>query len=161
MTKRIIWTSIVVLVIAGAGIYWYVHTETFADTKDRKAAFTVNAHDFIREFIENGEAANARYTDQIVVVNGRVSETEMADTTMNIIMDEPNSGSFIIFAFQQQYLAEAKTVKVGDSLSIKGSCSGGIFSEILEVHKIDFKRSTLESHYANTNKNVHTQNNQQ
>jgi hypothetical protein len=67
----------------------------------------------------------------------------MADTTANIKFIDTTTGSFAIFAFQQQHLDEAKSVKAGDSVSIKGSCSGGTYSEILGVEKIDFKRSAL------------------
>ena len=132
-----------ILAVIGAGIYWYVATEKFSDTKDRKAAFTVNAFDFIKEFEANAAEANKKYKDKIITVNGRVSDIEAADTTMNIKMADTASNSFIIFAFQEQHISEPKTVKVGDSVSIKGSFSAGIFSEILEVVKIDFKRSAL------------------
>jgi len=132
-----------VLVAIAAGIYWYVATEKFSDTTDRKAAFTVNAIDFIREFEKNESEANKKYKDKIVTVNGRVSEIEAADTTMNIKIIDTVSSSFIIFAFQEQHLSEPKTVKVGDTVSIKGSFSAGIFSQIMEVVKIDFKRSAL------------------
>ena len=132
-----------ILVAVAAGIYWYVATEEFSDTKDRKAAFTVNAIDFIREFEKNEIEANKKYKDKIVTVNGRVSEIEAADTTMNIKIIDTVSNSFIIFAFQEQHLSEPKTVSVGDTISIKGSFSAGIFSQIMEVVKIDFKRSAL------------------
>ncbi|MEP7374418.1 MAG: hypothetical protein ABI675_13575 [Chitinophagaceae bacterium] len=135
--------AVFVLVALAAGIYWYVATEKFSDTRDRKAAFTVNAVDFIREFEKNQNEANKKYKDQIITVNGRVSEIEAADTTMNIKIIDTASKSFIIFAFQEQHLSEPKTVKVGDIVSIKGSFSAGIFSEIMEVVKIDFKRSAL------------------
>ncbi len=140
--KRLLLAGFILAVI-GAGIYWYVATEKFSDTKDRKAAFTVNAVDFIKEFEKNATEANNKYKDKIIIVNGRVSEIEAADTTMNIKMADTLSNSFIIFAFQEQHISEPKTVKVGDSVSIKGSFSAGIFSEILEVVKIDFKRSAL------------------
>jgi hypothetical protein len=142
LLKRLMIGGLVLVVIAG-GIYWYVATEKFSDTKDRRAAFTVNALDFIREFEKNESEANKKYKDKIVTVNGRVSEIETADTTMNIKIMDTASKSFIIFAFQEQHLSEPKTVKVGDTVSIKGSFSAGIFSEILEVLKIDFKRSAL------------------
>lgn len=132
-----------VLVAVAAGIYWYVATEKFSDTKDRKAAFTVNAIDFIKEFEKDDKAANTKYSDQIITVNGRVSEIEPADTTINIKFIDTTTGSYIIFAFQERHLAEAKTVAVGDSVSIKGSCSGGIHSEILGNEAITFKRCTL------------------
>ena len=132
-----------VVAIIGAGVYWYVATEKFADTRDRRAAFTVNANDFLHEFEKDVEAANQKYREKIITVNGRVSAIESADSTMNIKMTDTATNSFIIFAFQEQHISEPKTVKVGDSVSIKGSFSAGIFSEILEVVKVDFKRSAL------------------
>lgn len=141
--KTILW-SVLALVVIGAGIYWYVATEKFADTNDREAAYTVNALDFIREFHANDSAANTKYRDKIITVNGTVSAVEPADSaTMNIKFVDTTTGSYVIFAFQEQHVAEAKTVKEGDVVSIKGSCSGGTFSEILGVEKIDFKRSAL------------------
>ena len=132
-----------VFLSAGAVIYWYVSTQTFADTNERKAAFTVNAGTFIKEFDTNDTAANLKYTDQIVTVTGRVSAVEAADTTVNIKFIDSTSGSYAIFAFQQQHLGEAKGLKAGDSVEIKGSCSGGIFSSILGYHSISFKRCAL------------------
>jgi len=140
--KRIL-IAVLAIVVVLSGIYWYVATEKFSDTKDRKADYTVNAIDFIREFEKNQKEANDKYKDKIITVNGIVSEIEAADTTMNIKMMDTVSKSIIIFTFQEQHLSEPKTVKAGDAVSIKGSFSAGIFSDILEVIKIDFKRSAL------------------
>ena len=136
-----------ILVVILAGIYWYVATEKFSDTKDRKSAYTVNAIDFIREFHQNDSAANTKYIDKIITVRGRVSAIEPADTTLNLKFIDTVTGSYAIFAFQQQHLAEAKTVNIGDSISVKGSCSGGVYSEILEVESISFKRSTIDEKF--------------
>jgi hypothetical protein len=100
--------------------------------------------DLINEFQKSDSIASIKYREQIVTVNGRVSELEPADTTINVKMTDTLSGSYIIFAFQQQHLNEAKQLKEGDSVSIKGSCSGGVYSEILEAYKIDFKRCALD-----------------
>jgi nitrogenase subunit NifH len=134
-----------ILLAAGVGIYWYVANEKFADTPDRKPAYTVNATEFIAEFAgDNITAANQKYTDKIVTVKGIVSETEAADTTMNIKFIDSVSGSYVIFAFQSQHLEEAKSVKVGAQVSIKGSCSGGIFSRLRKVTSISFQRCALD-----------------
>lgn len=135
--------AVLLLTVVGAGVYWYVATEKFADTKDRKAAYTVNALEFIKEFESDEKAANGKYVNKIVAVNGRVSEIETADTTVNIKFVDSTSGSYIIFNFQEQHSGEAKTLQVGDSASIKGSCSGGLLSEILGTQSISFKRCTL------------------
>lgn len=140
---KVVLLSIVLIAVVGAAVYWYVATEKFADTKDRKAYYAVNAMEFIREFENDEKAANAKYADKIVTVNGRVSEIETADTTVNIKFVDATTGSYVIFNFQEQYSGEAKTLQVGDSASIKGSCSGGLLSEILGTQSISFKRCTL------------------
>ena len=142
LLKKLLVIGLVLVAIA-AGIYWYVATEKFSDTKDRKAAFTVNAIDFIREFEKSDSTANRKYADKIITVNGIISEIEAADTTVNIKFVDTTSGAYAIFAFQEQHLAEAKTVKVGDSVSIKGSCSGGVFSPRRKITMINFKRCAL------------------
>lgn len=142
---RIILISAVILIAAAIGIYWYIADEKFADTKDRKAHYTVNALEFIREFDQDNEAANLKYDGKIVTVNGIVSETEAADTTVNLKMTDTTNGSYAIFAFQDRHLSEARTVKAGDSVSIKGSFSAGVFSRLLKKTSITFKRCTLNN----------------
>ncbi len=133
-----------VLVAGLAVTYWIVATEKFADTSNRKAAYTVNAIDLIKEFLDNDSAANAKYADKIITVNGTVSELESPDsTTVNVKFVDSTSGSYIIFAFQEQHLEEGKNLKTGDMVSIKGSCSGSIYSDILESTSITFKRAAL------------------
>lgn len=140
---RIIVISTLILVAAAIGVYWYIADEKFADTKDRKAAYTVHAIDFIKEFENDNAAANLKYDGKIITVNGIVSETEAADTTLNLKMIDTTSGSYAIFAFQDKHLDEAKSVKPGDSVSIKGSFSAGVFSRLLKKTSITFKRCTL------------------
>jgi hypothetical protein len=140
--KRILIGGLILLV-AGVIAVWFIFNEKFTDTKERKAAYTVNAMDFIHEFEKNDSLANIKYAEKIITVNGRVSETEAADTTINIKMIDTATDAYIIFAFQQQHLNEAKSLKEGDSISIKGSCSGGSYSEILETEFITFKRCAV------------------
>ena len=132
-----------VLLLAGGGFIWYIFTEKFTDTAEVKADYTVRAIDFIKEFQHDLGLANKKYSEKIVVVNGTVSAVEAADTTANIKMIDSSSGAYIIFAFQQQHLAEAKQMKQGDEVSIKGSCSNGAFSTILETEYITFKRCAV------------------
>ena len=142
--QKILLISILILAGIGAALYWYIATEKFADTKDREAAFSVNAIDFIREFRKDDSVSNKKYREKIISVNGRVSELESPDSaTVNIKFIDTTTGDYTIFAFQEQYLSEAKSVKVGDSVSVKGSCSGSIYSDLLDAYNIGFIRCTL------------------
>jgi hypothetical protein len=134
----------VILLLAGAAIIWYLFNLKFDDTKTVKADYTVNAVDFLNEFKSGDSTLNKKYADKIIIVNGRVSEAEAAaDASMNIKMTDTLTDNYIIFSFQDQSLDEAKKLKVGDSVSIKGSFSGGVYSDILEVMMVNFKRCAL------------------
>jgi hypothetical protein len=140
--KKLIIGGLIVL-LAGAGIIWYLFTEKHDDTANVKTDYTVEAIAFIKEFEKDIAAANKKYAEKIIAVTGTVTQTEPADTTINIKMADTATGSYLIFAFQQQHAQEAKTLKPGDKVTIKGSCSDGIFSEILNTWFISFKRSAL------------------
>ena len=135
--------AVIIVAFAFAGGIWYVFTQKFTDTEKEKADYTINAFDLIKEFKNNDSLANKKYAEKIITVTGLVTEVEAADTTVNIKMADTTSGSYAIFAFQPQNLTEAKAIKEGDKVSIKGSCSGGAYSQILETEFITFKRCAL------------------
>lgn len=132
-----------ILLLAGAVAIWYLFTLKFDDTAQTKADYTVNALEFIHEFEKGDSLANVKYAEKMIVVTGIVTEIEKADTTINLKMADVESGSYIIFAFQKQNMEEPKKVKEGDKVSIKGSCSGGSYSEILGTEFISFKRCII------------------
>jgi len=134
---------VIIVVLAFAGGVLYVFTKKFTDITKEKVNYTITAFDLINEFKNNDSLANKKYAEKIITVTGLVTEVESADTTVNIKMADTTSGSYAIFAFQQQNLTEAKTIKEGDKVSIKGSCSGGAYSQILETEFITFKRCAL------------------
>ena len=133
-----------VLLAVGIGVYFYFANLTYDDTAKVKAEFEVEAIPFIKEFETDYKTANKKYAEKIISVTGIITETEAADTTMNIKMADTTTGSYLIFAFQQQHLDQAKSLKPGDRTTIKGSCSDGIYSEILGTYFISFKRSTID-----------------
>ncbi len=136
--------SAVILLLVGLIIYFYFATLTYEDTAKLKVDYTVEAMPFIKEFETDYKSANKKYAEKIIAVKGIITEIEPADTTMNIKMTDTTTGSYLIFAFQEQHVTEAKNLKPGDKVIIKGSCSDGVYSEILGTYFISFKRSTVE-----------------
>jgi hypothetical protein len=140
--KKLFIIGTILFVALGIAV-WFIFTQKFEDTTKQEAAYTLNAMDFIKEFQISDSLSNKKYAEKIITINGRVSETEAANTTINIKMMDTLTDAYIIFAFQQQDLKAAKQLKEGDSISIKGSCSGGTYSEILETQFITFKRCAV------------------
>lgn len=139
--------GVILTVLLGGAAFWYVMNVTFDDTSSQKPAYTIAAMDMLREFQETDSAANKKYAEQIVVVTGRVTDTEAADTTVNIKFVDSLSGSYLIFDFQSSAVQQAKTIRPGDSIAIKASCSGSIYSQLRKAYMISFKRSVIDHIY--------------
>jgi tRNA_anti-like len=121
----------------------HIMNETFSDTAGIKADFSVSASDLILEFTANDSAANKKYIEKIVNVHGATSEVELkSDSTINIKFAD-STGSYISFSLEKDQYEIAKNIKSGDAVSLKGSCSGSFYSDILSTTQISFKRSTL------------------
>ena len=144
--KVLKWSLLIggILLLTGVTAFIYFQTLTYDDTAAVKVDYTVEAIPFIKEFEKDSKSANDKYSEKIIAVKGFVTATLPADTTINIEMKDTTTGSYIIFVFQQQHLDEAKKINPGDEVTIKGSCSGGIYSEILGSNFISFKRSTIK-----------------
>ena len=148
-TRKKVLVTIAALVIVFAAVYIYIATETYSGTKSIKADYELNAVELLQEFRTENAATNQKYADKIILVRGVVTALEEADSaSVNIKIEPAGAGGYLIFAFQEQYLAEARTVRVGDSIAVKGSSSGSSYSEILDTYMVPFKRSTLVENYS-------------
>ncbi len=121
----------------------YIMSETHAATENVKADYTLNSADLIKEFVTNDTATNKKYIEKILIVNGNTSVVEVLADSTSTIKFEDSTGSYAIFSLEKNQLDRVRIIKSGDAVSLKGVCSGSIFSEILGTTSISFKRSTL------------------
>jgi len=126
--------GLLIILLAATAVIWYLFTLKHDDTKDLKAVYSVEAVPFLKEFETDMSQANKKYAEKVIVVNGIISELEMADTTANIKMSDTTNGAYIIFAFQNQHVEETKNLKLGDKVSVKGIFSNAAYSAILETN---------------------------
>lgn len=118
-----------------------VESEGFGD---EKADYTITADNLIKEFMASDSAANAKYREKIIEVSGAISTIENPnDSTVNLKFVDSVSGSYAIFPLLNEEAKAAKGLKEGENVSLKGSCSGGVFSAILGTEFITFKRCSL------------------
>ena len=121
----------------------YVMSETHSTTAQVNPDHTMDAADLIREFTTDDSTANKKYLDKMLVVNGNISLVEILPDSTSTIKFADSAGSYAIFSLEKSQLTHIKDKKPGDLVSLKGVCSGSIFSEILGITSISFKRATL------------------
>ncbi len=121
----------------------YIMAETHKDTADVKADYSVGAADLIKEFITNDTAANKKYLEKVLIVYGNASAVNVQTDSTSTIKFADSTGSYAIFSLEKSEMHNVQKIKTGDAVSLKGVCSGSIFSEILSTTSISFKRATL------------------
>lgn len=152
--NQLINTGFAILVAAGTWIGFGIVSkqaedkmmgETHASTESLKEDYTLSADDLIKEFLANDTAANKKYTEKVLVVSGLVSESALAADSTGTVSFADSTGSYAIFSIDKGQMEKVKLIKKGDAATVKGICSGGMFSEILGTTSITFKRSTIIS----------------
>lgn len=105
--------------------------------------FTLSAQALIQEFVANDSAANKKYTNKILAIDGQIAELNISDSTASVSFAD-STGSYAIFDFEKEQVPAVKKLAVGDKLRIKALCSGGIFSELLSTETISFKHAIIQ-----------------
>ncbi len=144
------WIAKLLFLIAPVVITWLgftslkdtVMNEAIEDTAQRSADFSFEAIPFIAEFITSDSAANARYREKVIVLTGIATEINTTDSTATLTMAD-STGSYVIFDFNKGEVDKVKAITPGNTASVKGICSGGIYSDIMETETISFKYAVI------------------
>lgn len=140
---KFIWGAILGIALIAASVAWFIFTQKFDDTSKVKANFVLSADSLLSELSRGTNSVNKKYTEKILDVSGQVSEIESLDSMVNVKFTDTVSGNYLIFSFQDQDVPEANKLKEGEQVVVRGSCSGAVHSDILELDYISFKRSAI------------------
>lgn len=87
--------GLLIALLAGLGVYWYIMHGGERNLASEEAAYTVHAHDIIQEFSTNTTRANKKYLEKAVVITGKVTEVHagqvIIDNSIVCLMQQPDS----------------------------------------------------------------------
>jgi len=122
---------VIILAIIGLGaafiVYKFVYNQPHTNFEKAKAEFSLTAVDFYNEFINNKEAASAKYNGKVVEITSEVSKIE-SDTNIAYIVFVFSEGVFgdegIRCDMLPDFIEDVKMLKTGDKVTVKGYCTG-------------------------------------
>jgi len=116
---------IAVVFIVGAGYAYYLYNKPVANTKNIDAAYTLSADELFTHFETNESDANAKYLGKIIEVNGKVREFSIGDSgELNLVLSSASEMFGINCGLSKDQDVAYKNYKIGDSIRVKGECSG-------------------------------------
>lgn len=121
------------LVLAAAAYYIYrEYNRTHKDTTRLKPDYSVSATELLKEFETSEQAANKKYWDKVLRVEGMVKDLTRDDKGFySIILGDTSSLSSVRCSVDSAHGAEAAALKKGTVVAVKGICSGFNADELL------------------------------
>lgn len=121
MIKKLLYGILVLLLGVGVvGYYLYQQEPASADNQD--AAFSLTAAALLEAFQQDETAANSKYLGKWLEVRGAINLMD-AEQAM-IYLGEPAAAASISCLLDSGLQSTIAVLKPGDSVSVKGFCSG-------------------------------------
>ncbi len=122
----------VVFFMALAGILTglYLFNLQHKDLSKVKPDFVISAVDLQNAFESNESSANSRFVKKIIEVSGTVESVKQGeDKSLNVALNTGSILGSVICTFQSE--TEASNLRVGDSVAVRGECSGYLTDVLL------------------------------
>jgi hypothetical protein len=131
--KRILFLVIAVGIIGGA-IAFYLYHKPVESVLNKKPAYTLAADQLMAEFQNDETTANEAYLGKVIAVSGIIAEIVPGEELkMQVILETGDMLSRVSCVMEEDYEAFlARGLKKGDTVQIKGFCSGMAMDVVMD-----------------------------
>lgn len=119
--------GILVIGILALAAYWYVFHKPHRDIQNEEASIALSAEELMTVFLNQTDSATAKYVDQIVEVDGVLSEILVEER--GLVIEPGIYGSL-------DSSASLPNLKSGDAIRIRGRVLS--FDDLMEEVKLDY-----------------------
>jgi hypothetical protein len=125
MSRKKIIIGTIVLVILIGGIYaWREYTRTVKSLSGAEPDFKMEAAALIAEFEADEQAADKKYHNKIIAVNGMVKGVDAVQNTYSIVLGDTTSMSAVRCVMDSAYVNSVSAVNRGMIITVKGAITG-------------------------------------
>ena len=128
MARRIIlYVLVLAAIAAGYGIYEFNRGPK--SLENVSPAWQIDASDLANGFLENEEEANQKFLGKVIEVRGKLSDVINDSTSTSIVLETTDMMTSIICELADNI--DTDNLVIGDSLTVKGECSGFLMDVVL------------------------------
>ncbi len=117
--------------LAAVFIYTRIYNKPHLDVNQVEADYVVTAEEILRDFKADEMAANKKYLDKVVQVNGEIKDIDTVDGVSVIVLAGNDNLSSIRCNMDPAENKNAIRLKTGQDLELKGMCTGFLMDVIL------------------------------
>jgi hypothetical protein len=124
MTKKFLIFTLVAILVA-VGVAYYMYNKPHMNVAKTSPDFTLSADSLFAEYQLNEQAANTKFLEKILLVNGTVDHPNFENPAEpNIVLIASDGEGTVTCGFKPEYLASIQKLIAGDKITIKGQCKG-------------------------------------
>jgi len=131
--KKIIWFVLALFIIgliAGTFVYLYTFRKADLSIASKKADIELKAADLLKNFTEKEDSANAVYLDKVIAVTGLIEKVTEDSASITVYLKNPQDMAGVMCGFNKSTV-DKSTFKPGNSICIKGICTGYLMDVVL------------------------------
>ncbi|MFN9109213.1 MAG: OB-fold protein [Bacteroidia bacterium] len=123
MKKRLL-LIVALLVLAALGYGIYLFTLKAPVVAQGETDFRMSTDQLVALYEQNEDSANRKLLNQIIEVRGAVTTVAQDSTGTSIALSSSNPMSVVNCRFDASINEKLRRVKTGDTISVKGKCTG-------------------------------------
>lgn len=128
--KKII-IGILILGTIGAVVAYKIYNKPHIDVTEASVDITISANKILNEFSSDEAKANSKYLEKIIEVEGVVSETKNEKGKGIVTLKTNDDFGSILCHLSEKATSELSAIQIGESITIKGICTGYLMDVIL------------------------------
>ncbi|MBK7683933.1 MAG: hypothetical protein IPJ26_16365 [Bacteroidetes bacterium] len=116
---------ILVGVIIGSGVAYYLFNMPHRDVQDSKTDFSLSASSIVNEYLQNADSANAKYLQEegeskILAVKGKIFSISVDQKNQKVVLlKDVSEKAGVSCTFTQETNSHADNLKEGQTVTIK------------------------------------------
>lgn len=133
MRKKTLWLFIAILaigLIATTSVWQFVFKKSDVSVASRAVEVQISVNELVSQFESNEVLANNSYLDKIILVTGNVESVNADSLGVSIYLKNPEDIGGVICNFSSG-VVDIDQISVGESLKVKGLCSGYLMDVVL------------------------------
>lgn len=116
--------------------FYRMFTKPGLDVKNVPAEAKISWIELVNSFENDEIKASELYVDKVIEVSGTVIDISESEKSRVIVLGDKNRSVSVICQFQENEFEDSSKVKIGDSLVVKGFCTGYLMDVMLIRSKI-------------------------
>jgi hypothetical protein len=129
---KIILIVIFIIAVLLAGVYLYLRFMPEKSISNQKADFSLSATKLAEEYETNSTGSDRKFIDRIIEVTGVISEITIDQkNSVVFILSDKASSTGVLCTLNEKFHKKINRYKIGDTITVKGTCSGMLFEVVL------------------------------